>query len=299
MTGREPVVSLEIAGDSRAYPAQILTRHEIVNDVVSGTPVAVTYCPLCNSAVVFERRASGRTLEFGVSGKLYHSALVMYDRQTESLWTHFEGLAVQGPLAGTRLEVLPSQLLSFDQWRAAYPRGRVLSRRTGFAVDYGANPYEYYDSREGPYDQFFGVNGDSRLPRMARVVGVSTAGREVAYAYRDLSGPGGVGVINDGPMAVFWKAGTASALDAPQIAQGRDVGATGVFSPLIGGRRLSFEVREGAVVDRESGSTWSLTGQAVDGPLEGEALDPVAHLDTFWFAWQAYHPDTEVYGADA
>jgi hypothetical protein len=299
MAGREPVVSVQIAGDVRAYPAQILTRHEIVNDVVGGTPVAVTYCPLCNSAVVFGRRAAGRTLEFGVSGKLYHSALVMYDRQTESLWTHFDGLAVRGPLTGTRLVVLPSQLLSFEDWRQDYPQGRVLSRETGFPIDYGANPYEHYDSRDGPYGQFFEGQADPRLPAMARVVGVSRGGHDVAYPYRALSGSGEIGVINDGPTVLFWRAGTASALDDPQIALGRDVGATGVFSAVANGSPLTFEARHGAFVDRETGSTWSLTGRAVDGPLDGEALDPVAHLDTFWFAWQAYHPDSEVYGAEA
>jgi hypothetical protein len=298
MAGREPVVSVQIAGDSRAYPAQILTRHEIVNDVVGGRPVTVTYCPLCNSAVAFSRAVKGQTLEFGVSGKLYHSALVMYDRQTGSLWTHFDGLAVRGPLTGTQLEVLPSQLISFDEWRETYPRGRVLSRETGFPIDYGANPYEHYDSREAPYGQFIEEQADPRLPAMARVVGVSTGDREVAFAYGDLSGPGGVGVINDGPVVLFWKAGTASALDDPQIARGQDVGATGVFSPEANGRRATFEARGGAIVDRETGSTWSLTGRAVEGPLEGQALDPVAHLDTFWFAWLAYHPDTEVYDAD-
>lgn len=298
LAGREPVVSVEIAGEARAYPAQILTRHEIVNDVVGGRPVTVTYCPLCNSAVAFDRTVDGRTLEFGVSGKLYGSALVMYDRQTDSLWTHFDGLAVRGPLTGTRLVVLPSQLLSFEDWRQGYPQGRVLSRRTGFPVDYGSNPYEYYDSRKGPYGQFFEGQADPRLPAMARVVGVSRGGRDVAYPYRALSGSGEIGVINDGPTVLFWRAGTASALDDPQIARGRDVGATGVFSAVANGRSLTFEARHGAFVDRESESTWSLTGRAVDGPLDGEALDPVAHLDTFWFAWQVYHPESEVYGVD-
>lgn len=303
LAGREPVVALEVESQARAYPVQILTRHEIVNDVVAGTPVAVTYCPLCNSALVFKREVDGRVLEFGVSGKLYRSALVMYDRQTKSLWTHFDGLAVQGPLTGTRLEIVPAQLLSFDEWRRSQPVGQVLSRNTGHPVDYGTNPYEYYERQDGPYEQFFRQAVNYRLPAMARVVGVSIGGTDIAYAYRDLSDRHeGAMVVEDEVggrrFVVFWTAGTASALDAPVIAEGRDVGATGVFVPS-GDRRLTFTVEGGRIVDRQTGSTWSVAGRAVAGSLEGARLDPVPHLDAFWFAWQAYKPDTLVYGVDA
>lgn len=298
LAGREPVVSLEVAGDARAYPVQILTRHEIVNDEVGDVPVAVTYCPLCNSALAFEREAGGRILEFGTSGMLYRSALVMYDRQTGTLWTHFAGLAVNGPLTGSRLAILPTQLLSFDRWRRDYPDGRVLSPETGHPVDYGTNPYEGYDSQAGPYSQFFPQAVNYRLPPMARVVGVSAGGEDVAYPYRDLSPPdAGAGLLEDRGrgVVVFWMEGTASALDTPVIAEGRDVGATGAFDP--DGR--TFAIRDNRIVDRETGSTWSITGRAVEGPERGARLEPVVHLDAFWFAWQAYRPDTLVYGVDA
>jgi hypothetical protein len=299
LAGREPVVALEIEGDARAYPAQIMTRHEIVNDRVGGRPVAVTYCPLCNSALVFERTVGGRVLEFGVSGKLYRSALVMYDRQTESLWTQFGGVAFEGPLEGSDLESVPVQLLSFDEWRRSHPAGSVLSRRTGFDVDYGTNPYEGYDRREGPYDSFFGMAIDDRLPAMHRVVGVPAG--KVAYAYRDLANPdAGSGVLMDHrrDLVVFWQAGTASALDTSRIAEGRDVGATGVFSPVAGGRELTFAPVGDGFRDAETGSTWSLAGMALSGPLEGARLRPIEHLDTFWFAWAAYYPDTEIYATE-
>jgi Protein of unknown function (DUF3179) len=303
LVGREPVVALEISGEARAYPVQILTKHEIVNDQVAGTPVTITYCPLCNSALAFDRRVDGRVLDFGTSGKLYRSALVMYDRQTESLWTHFEGLAVQGPLTGTRLQVIPVQILSFGEWRRAFPQGSVLSRETGFPTTYGGNAYEFYDRQDGPYSQFFRQPVNSRLPAMARVVGVSLGGRDVAYPYRDLSAEEGASVVNDTlagePIVVFWRAGTASALDTPAIAEGRDVGAAGVFFPLTGDRSLTFAVRDGRILDRDTGSEWSLAGVAVSGPLQGAQLRPVHHLDAFWFAWQAYFPDTLVYGVDA
>lgn len=304
LAGREPVIGLEVAGDARAYPVQILTRHEIVNDLVGGQPVAVTYCPLCNSAVAFRREVDGRVLEFGVSGKLYRSALVMYDRQTESLWTHFDGLGVQGPLTGTRLEVLPSQLLSFHEWRRASPAGRVLSRDTGHFVEYGTNPYEYYERGDGPYGQFFRQAVNHRLPAMARVVGITVGGTDVAYPYRELSdrNEGAALVVDEVEgrgIVILWAAGTASALDTPVIAEGRDVGATGVFLARADERPLTFSVERGRIVDQQTGSTWSVAGRAVDGPLRGQRLEPIAHLDSFWFAWQAYRPDTLVYGVDA
>ncbi|MGH2725201.1 MAG: DUF3179 domain-containing protein [Actinomycetota bacterium] len=300
LAGREPVVSLELEGEARAYPVQVMTWHEIVNDEVGGRPVAVTYCPLCNSAVAFDRRVDGRVLEFGTSGKLHQSALVMYDRQTDSLWTHFDGLAVQGPLADTRLELIPVQMLSFDQWRDAHGGGRVLSRNTGEARPYGQNPYQGYDGQEGPNAAFVSGRVDPRLPAMARVVGVRGAGDPVAYPYADLARGPRVGVVNDAiggePVVVMWRAGVASALDDEEIAAGREVGTSGVFVARAEGHRLTFAVQDHQLVDRRTGSTWSIAGRALSGPLQGASLEPVEHVDTFWFAWAAYHPDTRVFG---
>ena len=302
LAGREPVIALEIDGDARAYPLQIMTWHEIVNDVVGGHPVAVTFCPLCNSAVAYDRRVDGRVLEFGTSGMLYRSALVMYDRQTESLWAHFDGLAIRGPLTGERLDLVPVQMLSFDQWRREYPAGKVLSRHTGQDREYGRNPYESYDSKDAPIGPFFKGAWDRSLRAMARVVGVSWGDAATAYPYRTLSPGDRPAVVEDvvggRRIVVFWEPGVASALDEPTIADGRDVGTSGVFIPEAGGHDLTIAVRDGRIVDRETGSTWNVAGRATRGPLAGERLEPVIHLDAFWFAWQAYYPGTRVYGAD-
>lgn len=295
---REPIIALEIAGTARAYPVQVMTWHEIVNDQVAATPVTVTYCPLCNSAVAFEREVDGRVLDFGTSGRLYQSALVMYDRQTESLWTHFTGEAIQGELLGMTLEVIPVQMLSFGEWRALHPDGLVLSRNTGHERPYGENPYPGYDQR-GPYGGYFNGDADARLRAIARVVGVEHAGRAVAYPYASLSSGGSAGVVHDSvggrEVVVFWKAGVASALDTAAIYRGRDVGSSGVFAPRLDDGRLSFEAGGGRIIDHETRSEWSLSGRAVSGPLAGEQLRPIPHLDTFWFAWEAYHPETSVH----
>jgi hypothetical protein len=299
LAGREPVISLEIHGDARSYPLQILTWHEIVNDVVGGVPVAVTYCPLCNSAVVYERRVQGSTLEFGTSGMLYQSALVMYDRQTGSLWTQIDGRAVRGAMTGTRLNLVPAQILSFTQWRREYPRGRVLSRATGVDREYGQNPYDYYDSLDAPIREFFIGGWDRRMPPLDRVVGVAVGHASVAYPYRDLAESGTSSVVQDRvgdtEIVVIWKSGVASALDRPTIADSRDVGTSGVFLPSARGRALTFRSRNGRIVDTQTGSTWNVSGRATGGPLESLRLEPVPHLDAFWFAWQAYYPETRIH----
>jgi hypothetical protein len=142
---QEPVISVEHNGVARAYPLQILTWHEIVNDRLGGTPVAVTFCPLCYSALVFDRRVDGETLSFGVSGLLRHSDLVMFDRGTETLWQQFTGEAIVGDRVGDTLTKIPSQILSFKQFADTYPDARVLSRDTGYDRPYGRNPYAGYD----------------------------------------------------------------------------------------------------------------------------------------------------------
>jgi len=296
LSAEEPVAVLEIDGDARAYPFQIMTWHEIVNDVVGGTPVAVTYCPLCNSALAYPRQVGGRILEFGTSGSLYNSALVMFDRQTESLWLHFEGIAIEGQLEGRRLELIPVQTLSFEQFRQEHPDGRVLSQDTGFSRPYGQNPYDFYDTAERPF--LFDGEVDERLPAIARVVGVKIGEEAVAYPYEALSSDEGASVVQDAvggeDLVVFWRAGVRSALDNPEIELGRDVGTSGVFLRTVGGQDLTFRVEGGEVVDEQTGSVWSLAGRATDGPLEGQELSPVQHLDTFWFAWSSHNSDTRI-----
>jgi Protein of unknown function (DUF3179) len=290
----EPVLALEVGGEVRAYPVQVLIWHEIVNDTVAGIPVAVTYCPLCNSAVAYDRRLGDRVLSFGTSGMLYKSALVMYDRQTESLWSHFTGEAVIGHLTGAQLDVYPIATVSWADWRDAHPDGLVLSRDTGFDRDYGRNPYPGYDDVDSSPFLFEG-EVDGRLAAMERIVGIEDGGDAVAIRLDELDDDGVLEVEIDGTTLVAWvEPGTASALDAGSVAAGRDVGATGVFEPVADGRRLGFERTGDGFVDDETGSRWNVLGQAVEGPLEGMALEPVAHLDTFWFAWASYEPDTEI-----
>jgi hypothetical protein len=293
----EPVVYIEIGGDARAYPVQILMWHEIVNDTVGGVPVAVTYCPLCNSAVSYVRQINGVTTTFGTSGRLFASALVMYDRATESLWTHFDGRAVVGVLAGERLEPVASPLLSWSDFKQAFPDGVVLDRdRTGHSRNYGRNPYLGYDDPDtNPF--LFRGSFDDRARAKQRVVGVYVDGTARAWSLEAVSGGEAKvtsGTVGDMQLVIFWRAGQASAIDESTVAGGRDVGSVGVFSPVVEGMTLTF-VADGALFrDEETGSVWDVTGRAVGGELAGTALTPIPHLDTFWFAWSTYRPGTDL-----
>jgi hypothetical protein len=302
LTDREPVVLVERHGAAHAYPLQILVWHEIVNDTVGGDPVVITFCPLCHTALAFLRTIDGVVYDFGTTGNLRKSDLVMYDRQTESWWQQAEGVAIVGKYAGRRLEPIPAQLVAWRTFREAYPQGRVLSRDTGFRRSYGQNPYVDYDAIN---NQPFLYRGqvDRRLKAMERVVTVSLDGEDVAYPYGDLSR---VSVVQDTvgghPIVVFWAPGVNSALGAGSIAHGADVGTSGVFVPTAGGRRLHFQAvasKEGSkgrwIVDDETHSRWDILGRAVDGPLAGIRLSPVVHADHFWFAWAAFKPATRVW----
>lgn len=291
---QEPVLALEIDGQARAYPVQIMIWHEIVNDTVSGTPVAVTYCPLCNSALAFDRRVADRVVTFGTSGSLYQSDLVMYDRQTESLWPQIEGRAAVGVLTGADLERIPVATVPWEQWRSANPDGWVLSRETGAERDYGSNPYEGYDRADSDPFLFEG-DADPRLPPKERVVAIDGTD-PVAVPLSRVAEQRVVETEVDGKSVVILGVrGLNSALDSGTIAKGREIAATGVFQPRARGRQLTFTARGGdQFQDAQTGSTWNILGQAVDGPLEGEQLVAVPHVDTFWFAWAAFKPDTRL-----
>ncbi|MDJ0768240.1 MAG: DUF3179 domain-containing protein [Ilumatobacter sp.] len=290
----EPVLALEIDGDARAYPVQILTWHEIVNDTVGGVPVSVTYCPLCNSAVAYDRRLGDQILDFGTSGLLWNSALVMYDRQTETLWSHFTGEGIIGELTGQALDDFPLATVAWSTWRDANPDGLVLSRETGFSRQYGANPYPGYDNVDGVPFLFEG-EVDGRYTALTRIVGVERDGEALGIPLIDLQAQQVVAAEFDGsPLVAWWTDGVASALDTSAISQGQDVGATGVFVPVVDGTELTFTPNGDGFVDDQTGSTWNVLGDAVDGPLTGSELEALSHVDTFWFAWSTFRPDTVV-----
>ena len=273
----------------------MLVWHEIVNDEIRGTPIAVTFCPLCYSALAFDRRVDDRTLTFGVTGLLRRSDMVMYDRETESWWQQFTGEAIVGDFTGKKLQQLPAQIIGFAQFAAAHPDGLVLSRETGFKREYGKNPYAGYDDINSSPIAYRGKS-DHRLRPMEKVIAVQIGHAAKAYPYsitRKLH------VVQDQvdstDLVVFHDEGAASALDSSAISESRDVGATGVFDPTIDNRRLHFHYESGEFVDDETGSHWNILGQAISGPFRGKQLKLIMHGDYFAFAWLAFRPDTEIF----
>ena len=252
----EPVIRLDIDGDVRAYPLQVLTWHEIVNDVVGNTPVAVTYCPLCNSALVFDRQVGEQLLEFGTTGKLRNSDLVMYDRQTESWWQQFTGNAIVGALLDTDLRMIPSRVESFERFAKANPDGKVLVPNNPGMRRYGSNPYVSYDSRNTPYPLFRG-DMPTDIGPMERVVVIKQDGAPKATTLSHLRDQTSVTLGN---VEVTWESGQNSALDTDRISKGRDVGNVAAYAIKA------------------------------DGSRGAEVVYDV----TFAFAFLAFHPDAEI-----
>ncbi len=291
---KEPVIALEIDGEAKAYPLQILTWHEIANDTLAGVPVSVTFCPLCNSAIVFDRRLDGEVYDFGVSGNLRNSDLIMWDRQTQSWWQQLTGEAIVGQLTGAQLDILPATLTAWQDFKATFPDAQVLSRDTGHRRSYGANPYAGYDEVGRSPFLFFGKEDDRLLP-MERVAAVTVGDESAAFPFASLETERVAHHSLGGQdLVVFFKPGARSALDKRSIADSREVGSTGMFLRELDGQTLTFAADGDGFVDQETETRWNVFGQGVSGPHAGKRLTPVAHANHFWFAWAAFRPDTTV-----
>jgi hypothetical protein len=292
----EAILALTVGGETRGYPVQVMTWHEIVNDTVGGVPVAVAYCPLCNSGLAFERQVGDRLLSFGTSGRLWANNLVMYDRQTESLWPQLSFTASVGVLTGTKLVPHLTSLLAWSEFREAHPDAWVLSRDTGDDRPYGRNPYPGYDRPDG--QPLLGAPDGDRLPPQTRVVGIADetgTGTPVAVVRDEFAAAGVVELtVGDTDLVAWHRPGQASALETGAVSNGRDVGTVGVFVPELDGERLTFTVTEDGFRDAETGSIWNVLGLATAGPLAGEQLTTYRHVDTFWHSWVAFQPDTTI-----
>lgn len=292
----EPIIQVERNGRVKGYPLQILTWHEIVNDRVGDTPVVVTFCPLCNTAIAFDRRVGGQVLDFGTTGRLRFSNLIMYDRQTETWWQQATGEAIVGELTGTQLKFIPAPMISWAEFKAANPGAAILSRETGHLRSYGQNPYPGYDDIDRPPFLYDGPSTPGTLPAVARILAVEIGSETVAYPYDVLSEEK---VANDRvaekDIVIFWTPGTASALDDRIISEGEDVGSAVAYSRVVDESSLTFRPEGQNFVDNETGSTWNIQGLALSGPLAGERLEAVVGVNHFWFSWAAFKPETRIY----
>ena len=244
-----------------------MTRHEIANDTIGETPIAVTFCPLCNSAIVFDRRVGENVLRFGVSGLLRKSDLIMWDDVTQSLWQQLTGEGIVGTHTDALLDIVPSQLVGYSAFKEQYPHGEVLSTNGRF---YGANPYVNYDSSARPF--LFSGEPDGRLFATERVLGATLGDVRIAFPFAALSEARVINdTVGDVDVVAIWQPGAFSALDAASIDLSRDVGMALLFERAIDdGQTLSFRADGDAIVDEQTGSTWNIFGTAIAGELERE-----------------------------
>jgi len=236
------ILAIDYQGVQRAYPIRILNWHEIVNDRIKGQSVVVSYCPLCGTGLVYSGRIQGKDYQFGVSGLLYNSDVLMYDRQSESLWSQILAKAVTGSLKGTKLTTLPVEHTTWGKWRKAHPNTQVLSTETGYQRDYTESPYAGYEQSESVYFRFSAES--RRYHPKERVLGVEVNGQFKAYPFVELARTG------------------------QQQLQDNFAGQT---------LQLSFDAT-------------TRTGKVQDA--QGQ---PVHTINSFWFAWYAFHPDTAIF----
>lgn len=300
--GHEPVIVIEINNDAKAYPLSVLIYHEIVNDSVGGTPIIATYCPLCNAAIAFNRNLefNGKTylLDFGVSGMLRKSDMVMWDRQTESWWQQFTGEALVGELNGASLEFIPTLLISLGDFIKNYPNGKVLSTNNGLGdVNYHENPYVNYDNITNKTPFLFEEKVDERLPAMERIVDISFDGITRIYPLTTIKKETVINdKIKDNPLVIFYEAKTISVLDAKNIDKSKSVGAVTVFSPKVDGKKLSFFSKNRKFFDVETNSEWTIAGKCMSGLYKGKQLKTIRSGNHFAFAWFAFQPECQIYG---
>ncbi|HEX9727262.1 MAG TPA: DUF3179 domain-containing protein [Gemmatimonadales bacterium] len=280
------VMGIVVDGNAVAVPINVLWWHEVVNLDVGTRSLAVTHCPLTGSSLTFERAVVDGS-EFGVSGLLFLNNLMMYDRTSEeSLWPQMTRGARCGPRTSASLTMYPTLEIEWAGWRALYGDTRVVTSLTGFARDYRRYPYGTYDTPSNPALLFPMPNGlDDRRPPKERVLGIPAGemgGLALPFGLLDAGGPVTTARVTVGgnAMVVFW-----------------DRASRAAAAYLPGGR--TFSVRNGAIVDGATGSTWSVSGIATTGSLAGTRLAPVA--DTFvayWFAWAAFYPDAALWAGD-
>jgi hypothetical protein len=282
------VLGVVIGEAARAYPLRILWSHEIVNDTLGGEPVLVSYCPLTGSGLAFDPVIDGELRDFGVSGLLYENNLVMYDRQTQSLWNQLLLGAQCGPERGQRLQSIPVVETTLAHWQQLYPQTTVVTINTGYPWSYQVYPYGDYDEEDNSLTLFPSSEYSRSRPPKELVLGVSAGGIHAAYPFGTLADRGNLVTVND-------ELGSADVL---VIYEGASRTAR-AFDRIVDEQLLTFSVADTSgqiLTDAETGSRWDLKGNAVSGPLAGTSLAPIAKSYTlFWFAWSVYHPNSVLF----
>ncbi len=281
------VLGLEVNGTARAYPLRILWWHELVNDTLGGEYVLVSYCPLTGSGLAFDPNVNGRIKDFGVSGLLYENNLMMFDRETRSLWSQLLLGSQCGEERGAELVRLPIVETTWGAWRGLHPQTTIVTLNTGYPRDYDRYPYGTYDQPDNPTTLFPSSEWDPSRPPKELVLGIHDGDASVAYPIGLLAGLGRAVAHNDTvaglPVLVTY-------IDASRTMR--------AFDRRVDGQPATFAVADSGAFtlrDTETGSLWDARGVAVAGPLTGARLEPLADAYTlFWFSWSVFYPTTRL-----
>lgn len=279
MSDSDTVIGLEINGEAKAYPLFILVWHEIVNDKVGGMPVSVTYCPLCYTNQVFERIIDGQEVEFGTSGKLYNSNLLMYDRLTESYWSQALGMAVKGELSGYQLNLIPFDVITWGDWKLLHPDTTVMTTDTGYIRSYATDPYGNYYTE--PRIMFPVEHSDDRLHPKEIILGFNQDGIYKAYKQNDIESKI---LVND-------SIGKIPIMLVSLFSQN-----SRAFERTVDDQILDFAYVDNKIIDTQTNSEWNYEGLSVSGKYQGKQLTRMSIEPGFWFEWVAFHPDTLLFG---
>ncbi len=300
----EPVIAININNEAKAYPLNMLTMHEISNDSLGGVPILPTYCPLCNSSIVYDRRLNYRgenyLLNFEVSGMLRNSDMIMADNITETWWQQLTGTGLVGKLAGAELTIIPSMVISVNDFFERFPEGKILSpnMETSAKKNYGKNPYIGYDRKNNlPYASFFNLKKiDSRLAPMERIISVEGKSGYKLYPFSAISKKGIINDSYDGKnIVLFYRKKTVSVLDKSNIRGSKLIGSATVFLSNLEGEQLEFKKKKETFIDLQTKSIWDITGKCIEGVHKNKQLVPVIHSNHFAFAWLAFHPESIIY----
>jgi len=279
MSDSDIVIGLDINGEVKAYPLFILVWHEIINDNIGNLPVSITYCPLCYTSQVFERIIDDKIVEFGTSGKLYNSNLLMYDRFTESYWSQALGMAVTGQLSGYQLDLVPFDVISWGDWKTLHPDTMVLTTDTGYIRSYGTDPYGNYYSE--PRIMFPVEYSDDRINPKEIILGFQQNNIYKAYKQSDIESHI---IIND-------FIGETPVMLISLFPQN-----TRAFERILDDKLLDFVYSNDRIFDSQTNSEWNYDGLAISGEYEGKQLQRMAIEPGFWFEWVAFHPNTLIFG---
>jgi len=301
----EPVICISFNGRSKAYPLSLLTMYELSNDSLGGEELMITYCPMCNAAMVFNRKVKtkGTTLllDFSISGILMHNDMVMYDRQTETWWEQLMGEAIVGELAGTELKMMRALIISAKDYFDRYPDGLILSPSDITTITKRHNHRPFYhmdhDKRSIDTSYYLPEKIDPRLPPLERVLDIHVEGHTKIYPFEEIAKKQVINDVFDNMnFVIFYHGETVSVLDEDKLSKSKRTGSATAFRSNLDGVNYTFHKAGNYFMDDQTGSTWDITGYCKEGTLKGKQLWILPHSNHFAFAYLAFFPEAEIYG---